>query len=104
MRSLPREASEERPRQVINLRRRGWIYDEIAEYANLARTGAFDICKRYAREVAARLREKPSGGAVNPRRALNEQEDGKFARCCAIKCRTSGRCRSRCGRDMPCGS
>ncbi|MDN7675872.1 IS630 family transposase, partial [Burkholderia oklahomensis] len=32
MRSLPREAREERRRQVINLRKRGWTYDEIADH------------------------------------------------------------------------
>ncbi|KAF1016480.1 MAG: hypothetical protein E5299_00548 [Burkholderia gladioli] len=45
MRSLPRAAREERQRQVINLRTRGWIYDEIAEHTNLSCTGVFDICK-----------------------------------------------------------
>ncbi|KAF1015282.1 MAG: IS630 family transposase ISCARN25 [Burkholderia gladioli] len=75
MRSLPREAREERRRQVINLRTRGWTYEEIAKHTNLSRTGVFDICKRYAREGAAGLRDKPSGGAVNPRRALSEQQE-----------------------------
>ncbi|PNW91699.1 hypothetical protein CF647_36770 [Burkholderia sp. 117] len=40
MRSLPREAREERRRQVINLRKRGWAYDEIADHTDLSRTGA----------------------------------------------------------------
>ncbi|MEX3592302.1 MAG: hypothetical protein VB140_04375 [Burkholderia sp.] len=30
---------------------------------------------RSAREGAAGLRDKPSGGAVNPRRALSEQQE-----------------------------
>ncbi|KAF1010200.1 MAG: hypothetical protein E5299_01740 [Burkholderia gladioli] len=34
-------------------------------HTNLSRTGACDICKRYAHESAARLRDKPSGGAVS---------------------------------------
>jgi len=74
MRSLPREAREERRRRVIGLRERGWTYDEIADHTNLSRTGVFDICKRYVREDAAGLRDKPSGGAVNPSRALSEQQ------------------------------
>ncbi|KAF1018057.1 MAG: hypothetical protein E5299_00127 [Burkholderia gladioli] len=57
------------------LRRRGWTYDEIAEHTNLWRTGVFDICKRYAREGVAGLRDKTSVGAVNPRRALSEQQE-----------------------------
>ncbi|WP_080492205.1 IS630 family transposase [Burkholderia ubonensis] len=75
MRSLPREAREERRRQVINLRRRGWTYDEIAEHTDLSRTGVFDICKRYAREGATALRDKPSGRSVNRGRALTEQQE-----------------------------
>ncbi|MEX3591852.1 MAG: hypothetical protein VB140_00815 [Burkholderia sp.] len=59
---------------MINLRTRGWAYEEIAEHTNLPRTGVFDICKRYAREDATGLRDKPSSRAVNPRRALNEQQ------------------------------
>ncbi|KAF1003540.1 MAG: IS630 family transposase ISCARN25 [Burkholderia gladioli] len=78
MRSLPREAREKRRRQVINLRRRGWTYDEIAEHTNLSRTGVFDICKRYAREGSAGLRDKPSGGAVNPRRCLSKQQEAEI--------------------------
>ncbi|MEX3592957.1 MAG: helix-turn-helix domain-containing protein [Burkholderia sp.] len=75
MRLLPREACEEQRRQVINLRRRGWTYDEIAEHTNLSRTGVFNICKRYTHKGAAGLLDKPSGGAVNPRRALSEQQE-----------------------------
>ncbi|KAF1012272.1 MAG: winged helix-turn-helix domain-containing protein [Burkholderia sp.] len=59
---------------MINLRTRGWTYDEIGKHTNLSRTGVFDICKRYAHESGAGLRDKPSGGAVNPRRALSEQQ------------------------------
>ncbi|XDJ35747.1 MAG: helix-turn-helix domain-containing protein [Burkholderia sp.] len=60
---------------MINLRTRGWIYDEIAEHTNLSRTGVFNICKRYASEGEAGLRDKPSGGAVNLHRALSEQKE-----------------------------
>ncbi|KAF1003042.1 MAG: hypothetical protein E5299_02548 [Burkholderia gladioli] len=75
MRSLLREACEARRRQVIHLRTRGWIYDEIAEHTNLSRTGVCDICKRYTREGTAGLQDKPSGGAVNPSRTLSEQQE-----------------------------
>ncbi|KAF1016730.1 MAG: hypothetical protein VB140_00275 [Burkholderia sp.] len=48
----------------------------IADLLNTQlRTGVFDICKRYAREGAAGLRDKPIGRAVNPRRALSEQQE-----------------------------
>ncbi|WP_332451928.1 helix-turn-helix domain-containing protein, partial [Burkholderia ubonensis] len=70
MRSLPREAREERRRQVINLRNRGWTYDEIAEHTDLSGTGVFDICERYALEGVTALRDKPSGRTVNRGRAL----------------------------------
>ncbi|XDJ35244.1 MAG: helix-turn-helix domain-containing protein [Burkholderia sp.] len=75
MRSLPREALEERRRQVINLRTRGWTYDEIAEHMNLSRTSVFDICERHALEGAAGLCDKLSGRAVNLYRALSEQQE-----------------------------
>ncbi|KVD54273.1 hypothetical protein WI86_10325 [Burkholderia ubonensis] len=75
MRSLPCEAREERRRQVISLRKRGWTYDEIADHTELSRTGVFDICKRYALDGATALRDKPSGRAVNRGRALTEQQE-----------------------------
>ncbi|WP_323074183.1 IS630 family transposase [Mycetohabitans endofungorum] len=75
MRTLPREAREERRRQVIGLRERGWTYEEIADHTNLSRTGVFDICKRYAQEGTAALCDKPSGRSVNRGRALNEQQE-----------------------------
>ncbi|KAF1009847.1 MAG: hypothetical protein E5299_01841 [Burkholderia gladioli] len=73
MRALLHEAREERRRQVINLRRRNCTYDEIAEHTNLSRTGVFGIGKRCAREGVVGLRDKPSGGAMNPCRVLSEQ-------------------------------
>ncbi|MEX3592783.1 MAG: hypothetical protein VB140_08340 [Burkholderia sp.] len=45
---------------MINLRTRRWTYDEIAEHTNLSRTGMCGMCKRYTREGAAGLRDKPS--------------------------------------------
>ncbi|MEJ2769030.1 hypothetical protein [Mycetohabitans sp. B46] len=48
MRSLPREAREERRRRVIELHERGWTYNEIADYTDLFRTGVLETCKRYA--------------------------------------------------------
>ncbi|KAF1015432.1 MAG: hypothetical protein VB140_07275 [Burkholderia sp.] len=52
---------------MINLRTRGWTYNQIAEHMNLSSTGACDICKLYTREGGAGSRDKPSGGVVNPR-------------------------------------
>ncbi|KAF1013640.1 MAG: winged helix-turn-helix domain-containing protein [Burkholderia sp.] len=75
MKSLPREAREERRGQVSNLRTLGWIYDKIVEHTNLSRTGVHDICKSYTRESAAGFRDKPSGGAVSPSRALSERQE-----------------------------
>ncbi|QRR11826.1 IS630 family transposase (plasmid) [Burkholderia sp. MS455] len=75
MRSLPREAREERRRQVIALREGGMTYDEIAQLTDLSRTGVFDICKRYVQEGTAALRDKPSGRAVTQKRALTEQQE-----------------------------
>ncbi|XDJ35330.1 MAG: hypothetical protein V3Q69_09225 [Burkholderia sp.] len=64
---------------MINLRTRGWTYDEIAEHTNLSRTGMCDICKRYTREGSAGLRDKPSGGGVmNLSQAMSEQQEVKI--------------------------
>ncbi|MEX3593034.1 MAG: hypothetical protein VB140_10375 [Burkholderia sp.] len=61
-------AREERRRQVINLRMLGLDLrrDCRAYEPILSRMGVCDICKRYTREGAAGLRDKPSGEAVNP--------------------------------------
>ncbi|PAT37928.1 hypothetical protein CK623_13365, partial [Vandammella animalimorsus] len=40
-------ARQERRRQVIKLRRRGWTYEAIGTELGLSRTGVFDICKRF---------------------------------------------------------
>ncbi|MFC6841310.1 winged helix-turn-helix domain-containing protein [Xanthomonas theicola] len=74
MRSLPREAREERRRQAIALRKRGWTYEEIAEQTDLSRTGVFDICKRSALEGATALRDEPGGRSVNGGCALTQQQ------------------------------
>ncbi|PPT83349.1 hypothetical protein XthCFBP4691_16775 [Xanthomonas theicola] len=74
MRSLPREAREERRRQAIDLRKRGWTYEEIAEQTDLSRTGVFDICKRSAPEGATALRDEPGGRSVNGGRALTQRQ------------------------------
>lgn len=72
MRRLRREAREARRRRVINLRRRGRTYDEIAAHTNVSRTGVFDICARTALEGASAYRDKPSGRSANRARALTE--------------------------------
>ena len=47
MRSLSRQARQERCVQVIPLRTADSTYDEIAELTGLSRTGVFNICKRH---------------------------------------------------------
>ena len=51
MRKLPAAAQEERRRQVIGLRQRGLTYGAIAEQVGLSRTGAINICRRFATRV-----------------------------------------------------
>src|SRR5215210_6973077 len=61
MRKLRAAAQEERRRQVIGLRQAGLTYRAIAAQAGLSRTGAIDICRRFAAEGAKGLVSKPRG-------------------------------------------
>ena len=80
MRKLSFEAREERRRQVVGLRRRGWTYEAIAEQTGLSRTGVFDICQRYAREGVKGLKDKPGGRKVGEHRALSAQQEAEIRR------------------------
>jgi len=78
MRKLSFEAREERRRQVVGLRRRGWTYDAIAEQTGLSRTGVFDICQRHAREGAKGLKDKRGGRKVGEHRALTAEQEAEI--------------------------
>jgi transposase len=75
MRSLSFEAREERRRQVIGLRRRGWAYEAIAGETGLSRTGVFNICKRHAQEGARGLKDKLGGRKTGDFRALTVEQE-----------------------------
>lgn len=64
MRKLSPDARQERRRQVIKLRRRGWTYEAIAAELGLSRTGVFDICKRFDEGGSKALADKPCGRPV----------------------------------------
>ena len=78
MRKQSFEAREERRRQVVGLRRRGWTYDAIAEQTGLSRTGVFDICQRHAREGAKGLKDKRGGRKVGEHRALTAEQEAEI--------------------------
>ena len=78
MRKLSFEAREERRRQVVGLRRRGWTYDAIAEETGLSRTGVFDICRRHAREGARGLKDKQGGRKVGEHRSLTAEQEAEI--------------------------
>ena len=61
MRKLPAAAQEERRRQVIGLRQAGLTCDAILAQVGLTRTGAFNICQRFAERGAAGLKSGPRG-------------------------------------------
>ena len=71
MRKLPAAAQEERRWQVVGLRQHGLTYREVAEQVGLSRTGAFDICQRFAAEGAKGLASKPRGRKANEQRLLD---------------------------------
>jgi transposase len=70
MRSLSREAKFTKRVKVIELRRAGRSYVQIATQLNLSRTGVFDICKRHAALGIVALRDAPGGRARGKGRML----------------------------------
>ncbi|OGB55067.1 MAG: hypothetical protein A2496_09530 [Burkholderiales bacterium RIFOXYC12_FULL_60_6] len=62
MRSLSREARFSKRVKVIELRRAGRSYVQIALQLGLSRIGVFDICKRFAAIGSAALRDAPGAG------------------------------------------
>src|SRR5829696_2695814 len=77
MRKLPAAAQEERRRQVVGLRQAGMTYDAIAAQAGLARTGVFDICKRFAERGAAGLKSRPGGPEPGTGRYLGARQEAE---------------------------
>ncbi len=57
MRSLSHEARHEKRVQVIQLRKAGRTYDEIAAQTGLSKTGVFNICKRHEAAGAKALKD-----------------------------------------------
>ncbi|TSE28806.1 DDE superfamily endonuclease [Tepidimonas charontis] len=78
MRTLSFEAREERRRQVVSLRRRGWTYEAIAEQTGLSRTGVFNICRRYAQEGVRALKDKRGGRKVGECRVLSPEQEAEI--------------------------
>ena len=78
MRSLSFDAREERRRQVVGLRRRGWTYEAIAEQTGLSRTGVFNICQRHEREGVRGLKDKRGGRQVGDFRALTPVQEAEL--------------------------
>ena len=77
MRKLPAAAQEERRRQVIGLRQAGLTYRAIAARAGLSRTGAIDICRRFAAEGAKGLVSKPRGRKPDEQRLLDAAQEAE---------------------------
>jgi len=77
MRKLPAAAQEERRRQVIGLRQAGLTYRAIAAQAGLSRTGAVDICRRFAAEGAKGLASKPRGRKPDEQRLLDAAQEAE---------------------------
>jgi len=80
MRTLSFQAREERRRQVVGLRRRGWTYEAVAEQTGLSCTGVFNICQRYAQEGACALKDKRGGRKVGDSRALSAEQEAEIRR------------------------
>jgi transposase len=75
MRSLTREARQERRVQVIRLRKAGHTLDEIGLQTGLSKTGVFDICKRFDEGGAAALNDAPRGRKLGDGRVLAAEQE-----------------------------
>ena len=77
MRKLPAAAQEGSRRQVVGLRQAGLTYRAIAAQAGLSRTGAIDICRRFAAEGAKGLVSKPRGRKPDEQRLLDAAQEAE---------------------------
>ena len=75
MRKLSAAAQEERRRQVVGLRQRGLTCREIAGQVGLSRTGAINICQRFAAEGRKGLVGKPRGRKPDEQRLLDAAQE-----------------------------
>jgi transposase len=75
MRSLSREARQERRVEVIRMREAGYRYDDIAAQTGLSRTGVFDIYKRYAKGGDDKLRDRIDGRRTGEGRLLSSEQE-----------------------------
>jgi transposase len=75
MRSLSREARFDKRVKVIELRRAGRSYVQIALLVGLSRTGVFDICKRHAAVGLIALRDVPGGRTRGEGRTLAPEQE-----------------------------
>lgn len=75
MRSLSREAKFAKRVKVIELRRAGRSYVQIALQVHLSRTGVFDICKRHAVVGIVALHDAPSGRTKGDGRTLSAEQE-----------------------------
>ena len=77
MRSLSRDARQERRVQVIRLRAAGQTYEAIAAQTGLSRTGVFDICQRHAAGGAKALRDAVGGRKIGEGRRLTTDQEAE---------------------------
>lgn len=77
MRSLSRDARQERRVQVIRLRAAGQTYEAIAAQTGLSRTGVFDICQRHAAGGAKALRDAVGGRKPGEGRRLTTDQEAE---------------------------
>jgi transposase len=85
MRSLPRAARHERRVQVIRLREAGYTYLQISQHLGMSKTGAFDICQRYAQGGSEALRDAPAGRQTGDHRLLTAAQETQIQRLIADK-------------------
>jgi transposase len=79
-RTLPSAAQEEKRKQVVRLRLRGWTYDAIAEAVGLTRTGVFNIWQRYQTAGITGIRSAKRGRRAGEQRALTPRQEATIRR------------------------
>jgi len=75
MRSLSPDNRFKRRIEVIRLRKAGLSHFAIGSATGLSRTGVFDICKRFADEGMAGMRDAPSSTKGGPARLLAPEQE-----------------------------
>ena len=85
MRTLSRQARNERRVQVIRLRKAGNTYDKIAALTGLSRTGVFNICRRHAAHGAKALHDTIGGRKLGENRLLDADQEALVRKLIADK-------------------